>query len=119
MPDFSAVNTGDGVATLIDPQYVASVRHNSDWHFNSLRFGDGGNEYTSVSRNDHPYGADSKDFALPGLNKLVTEVAPAAVTTASYKEIADSSRFPLFYRLGSGSQYTQTAGDISKEVIPE
>ncbi|HCL4864732.1 TPA: autotransporter outer membrane beta-barrel domain-containing protein, partial [Salmonella enterica] len=114
MPDFSAVNTGTGVATLIDPQYVASVRHNPDGLLNHLRFGDGGNEYTSVSRNDHPDGADSKDFVLPRLNKLVTEVAPAAVTTASYKEIADSSRFPLFYRLGSGRQYTQTAGDTSK-----
>ncbi|ELG93108.1 outer membrane autotransporter barrel domain-containing protein [Escherichia coli KTE146] len=115
MPDFSAVNIADGASTLIDPQYVASVRHNSDWHFNSLRFGDGDNEYKSVSRNDHPYGADSRDFALPRLSKLVTEVAPATVTTASYKEIADSSRFPLFYRIGAGSQYTQIPGDTSKE----
>lgn len=115
MPDFSAVNIADGASTLIDPQYVASVRHNSDWHFNSLRFGDGDNEYKSVSRNDHPYGADSRDFALPRLSKLVTEVAPATVTTASYKDIADPSRFPLFYRVGAGTQYTQIPGDTSKE----
>lgn len=117
MPDISSVNvrTNPGVATLIDPQYVVSVRHNLDPVFKTLKFGDGENEYTSVNRNDHPYGTDSRDFNLPRLNKLVTEVVPTGVTTASYTEVADSTRFPLFYRMGSGTQYTQITGDISKD----
>lgn len=103
MPDFSSVNVKSvpGVATLINPQYVASVKHNGG--YNSVRFGDGENYYSIVDRNEH----DSVDFHAPRLDKLVTEVVPATVTSASKTEILDSSKFSAFYRLGSGSQYIQ------------
>lgn len=103
MPDFSSVNVKSvpGVATLINPQYVASVKHNGG--YNSVRFGDGENYYSIVDRNEH----DSVDFHAPRLDKLVTEVVPATVTSASQAEIQDSSKFSAFYRLGSGVQYIQ------------
>lgn len=49
------------------------------------------------------------DFHAPRLDKLVTEVTPANVTSASQTEILDPSHFMAFYRLGSGSQYIQNA----------
>ncbi|EBB7505112.1 hypothetical protein FHE25_25530, partial [Salmonella enterica] len=30
-PDFSSVNAGSAVATLISPQYIASVKHNGGY----------------------------------------------------------------------------------------
>lgn len=50
------------------------------------------------------------DFHIPRLNKIVTEVAPIPMTTAgtgrdTYK---NTTRFPIFYRVGSGTQYTKT-----------
>ena len=104
MPDFSSVNVKSvpGVATLINPQYVASVKHNGGYY--GVRFGDGENYYSIVDRNEH----DSVDFHAPRLDKLVTEVVPATVTSASKADIVDLPRkFSAFYRLGSGVQYIQ------------
>lgn len=103
MPDFSSVNVKShpGIATLINPQYVASVKHNEG--YKNVSFGDGENRYNIVDRNEH----DSVDFHAPRLDKLVTEVAPATVTSASQAEILNSSVFSAFYRLGSGTQYIQ------------
>ncbi|WP_137653830.1 S6 family peptidase [Escherichia albertii] len=105
MIDFSSVNVGSnpGVATLINPQYVASVKHNRGYQ--GVSFGDGENRYNIVDRNEH----GSADFHAPRLNKLVTEIAPAMVTGASQAEILDPSKFPALYRMGSGSQYIQDA----------
>lgn len=109
MPDFSAVNTS-GVATLINPQYVASVKHNGGYQ--NASFGDGENQYNIVDRNNAP----SLDFHAPRLDKLVTEVAPATVTaqgavSGAYK---DKERYPVFYRLGSGTQYIKnTDGQLT------
>ncbi|HAW8459769.1 TPA: S6 family peptidase, partial [Escherichia coli] len=105
MPDFSSVNvkSAPGVATLINPQYIASVKHNGG--YKSVRFGDGENLYSIVDRNN----SSSVDFHAPRLDKLVTEVAPATVTSSSQSEILDSSKFSTFYRLGSGTQYIQDA----------
>ncbi len=105
MPDFSSVNvkSNPGVATLINPQYVASVKHNGG--YKNVSFGDGENSYNIVDRNEH----SSVDFHAPRLDKLVTEVAPANVTSASQTEILEPSHFMAFYRLGSGSQYIQNA----------
>ncbi|HEA8350629.1 TPA: autotransporter outer membrane beta-barrel domain-containing protein [Escherichia coli] len=105
MPDFSSVNvkSAPGVATLINPQYIASVKHNGG--YKSVRFGDGENLYNIVDRNN----SSSVDFHAPRLDKLVTEVAPATVTSSSQSEILDSSKFSTFYRLGSGTQYIQDA----------
>ncbi|HAX3083071.1 TPA: autotransporter outer membrane beta-barrel domain-containing protein, partial [Escherichia coli] len=101
MIDFSSVNAGSGVATLINPQYLASVKHNGGYQ--NVSFGDGENNYNIVDRNEH----SSLDFHAPRLDKLVTEVAPATVTNASQTEIMDPSQFTAFYRTGSGTQYIQ------------
>lgn len=101
MPDFSAVDSETGVATLINPQYIVSVKHNSG--YTNVSFGDGENRYNIVDRNNAP----SLDFHAPRLDKLVTEVAPAAVTAqgAVAGAYLDKERYPVFYRLGSGTQY--------------
>ena len=103
MPDFSAVNVKSypGVATLINPQYIASVKHNKG--YKNVSFGDGDNRYNIVDRNEH----GTQDFHAPRLDKLVTEVAPAAVTEEGQKTnaYANTERYTAFYRLGSGTQY--------------
>lgn len=80
MPDFSSVDSGIGVATLIDPQYIVSVKHNGGYQ--GVSFGDGGNYYSIVDRNN----ASSLDFHAPRLNKLVIEVAPASLTEEGAKQ---------------------------------
>lgn len=109
MPDFSSVDSGIGVGTLIDPQYIVSVKHNSGYQ--GVSFGDGDNYYSIVDRNN----ASNLDFHMPRLNKLVTEVAPTPVTSEGAKDGAylDSKRYPVFYRLGSGTQYIK---DISNNL---
>ncbi|WP_054495577.1 S6 family peptidase, partial [Achromobacter ruhlandii] len=100
MIDFSMADTS-GIATLVAPQYVVSVKHNAG--YTGVTFGyRGDTRYTLVNRNNHRW----EDFHSPRLDKLVTEVAPIAMTDAgdaadTYK---DRSRFPVFYRLGSGVQ---------------
>ncbi|ECJ2224326.1 autotransporter outer membrane beta-barrel domain-containing protein [Salmonella enterica] len=101
LPDFSSVNFGSGVATLISPQYISSVKHNGS--YKTVSFGNGQNSYSIVDRNNHP----SQDFHAPRLNKLVTEVVPASINYAPRSEILDTVRFPEFYRIGSGSQVVQ------------
>ncbi|MFQ6247206.1 S6 family peptidase [Yersinia enterocolitica] len=102
MADFSSVSTS-GVATLVSPQHLVSVKHNSGYQ--SVSFGDGKNTYTIVNRNNHP----STDFHAPRLNKLVTEVTPATVTAEGTKHDAykNIERYTEFYRVGSGTQYTK------------
>lgn len=70
MPDFSSVNvkSNPGVATLINPQYVASVKHNGG--YKNVSFGDGENRYNIVDRNEH----GSQDFHAPRLDKLVNRL---------------------------------------------
>lgn len=104
MADFSSVNS-NGVATLVSPQYIVSVKHNGGYQ--SVGFGNGKNTYSLVDRNNHP----SVDFHAPRLNKLVTEVIPSAVTTEGTKINAykNTERYTAFYRVGSGSQYIQTS----------
>ena len=101
MPDFSPVNSGSGVTTLINPQYVASVKHNGGYQ--NVSFGDGENRYNIVDRNEH----GSQDFHAPRLDKLVTEVIPASVTEEGQKTnaYANTDRYTAFYRVGSGRQY--------------
>ncbi len=83
--------------------FVVSVKHNKANTYGKVIFGDGENRYNIVDRNEH----DSVDFHAPRLDKLVTEVVPATVTSASQAEIVDSSKFSAFYRLGTGNQYIQ------------
>lgn len=98
MPDFSSVDRLLGVATLVDPQYVVSVKHNGS--YSSVRFGT--SNYKLVDRNNY----SARDFHTPRLNKLVTDVVPVEVTSAgtakgTYKNV---NRFPAFYRIGTGTQ---------------
>lgn len=117
MPDLSAANRNTGVATLINPQYIVSVAHNTN--YNTVQFGAFGSNpdahhytYKVVDRNDYEKveGGRHHDYHVPRLNKLVTEVVPAAVTTAGNDAAAyhDSSRFTHFVRLGSGRQTTKS-----------
>ncbi|HCQ2958352.1 TPA: hemoglobin-binding protease autotransporter Hbp, partial [Escherichia coli] len=76
-------------------------KHNGG--YTNVSFGDGENRYNIVDRNNAP----SLDFHAPRLDKLVTEVAPTAVTAqgAVAGAYLDKERYPVFYRLGSGTQY--------------
>lgn len=98
MPDFSSVDRLLGVATLVNPQYVVSVKHNGG--YSRVRFGT--SNYTLVDRNNY----SARDFHTPRLNKLVTDVVPVEVTSAgtaqgTYKNV---TKFPVFYRIGTGTQ---------------
>ncbi|EIA8837832.1 autotransporter outer membrane beta-barrel domain-containing protein [Salmonella enterica] len=101
MQDFSSVDSKLGVATLINPQYIVSVKHNGGYQ--NVSFGDGENQYNIVDRNE----MSSQDFHIPRLNKLVTEVVPTTVTEEGQKQNAykNTERYTAFYRLGSGVQY--------------
>ncbi|HDS5995185.1 TPA: autotransporter outer membrane beta-barrel domain-containing protein [Escherichia coli] len=109
MIDFSSVNVGSnmGVATLVNPQYVVSVKHNGGYQ--SVSFGDGQNNYRIVDRNNQ----SGRDFHAPRLNKLVTEVAPSEMTHSGMVSGAyqDQQRYSAFYRLGSGRQMIRKPGD--------
>ncbi|WP_169758101.1 S6 family peptidase, partial [Escherichia coli] len=50
MADFSSVSS-NGVATLVSPQYIVSVKHNGGYQ--SVSFGNGKNTYSLVDRNNH------------------------------------------------------------------
>ncbi|ECG8591600.1 autotransporter outer membrane beta-barrel domain-containing protein [Salmonella enterica subsp. salamae] len=100
MPDFSSADHSSAVATLVSPQYIVSVKHNGGYQ--NVSFGNSQNTYRIVDRNNH----SSLDFHAPRLNKLVTEVAPATITTAgaSRGTYSNEQRFPVFYHVGSGTQ---------------
>lgn len=109
MPDFSSVDSY-GVATLVNPQYVVSVKHNGGYQ--TVKFsGSGINPdkntyaYKIVDRNN----SSSLDFHAPRLNKLVTEVIPATVTAQGpvNNAYSNKTRYPVFYRVGSGTQYVK------------
>ncbi|EMU6354684.1 hypothetical protein WOA43_004535, partial [Salmonella enterica subsp. enterica serovar Give] len=106
MPDFKSVDRS-GVATLVNPQYVVSVKHNGGYQ--NVVFGNSGNNpdannynYKLVDRNNH----NRLDFHAPRLNKIVTEVASSSITEQGAKQgaYADKKRYPVFYRIGSGTQ---------------
>ncbi|HFO4234530.1 TPA: S6 family peptidase [Escherichia coli] len=101
MPDFSSTNTS-GIATLINPQYVASVKHNVGYQNVTFGYKDS-TSYILVDRNEH----SNLDFHVPRLNKLVTEVTPSNITAqgAINGAYLDKNRYPAFYRIGSGVQY--------------
>ncbi|EEZ2312106.1 autotransporter outer membrane beta-barrel domain-containing protein [Escherichia coli] len=118
MPDFSSVDSFLGVGTLIDPQHIVSVKHNGS--YNRVSFGGTGKNpdyhrtsYLIVNRNNHR----SRDFHVPRLNKLVTEVEPAVMTDAvSMGAYFDSQRFPVFYRIGTGTQYIKPVNGAKKKL---
>ncbi|EQC3334526.1 S6 family peptidase [Escherichia coli] len=102
MIDFSATDR-TGIATLVAPQYVVSVKHNSGYQ--NVKFGYGDDtSYTLVDRNNQ-----WRDFHTPRLNKIVTEVTPFDITSAGTAKgtYQNTDRFPVFYRVGSGTQYVK------------
>lgn len=112
MPDFSAVSRS-GVATLTSPQYLVSVAHNRG--YGTVDFGYAGKNpdahtynYLIADRNNYNSGQRfDTDYHAPRLTKLVTEVAPAELSAIDPKNpqpYLDKNRFPMFTRLGSGSQ---------------
>ncbi|CAB3922148.1 S6 family peptidase [Achromobacter ruhlandii] len=111
MPDFSAVDR-TAIATLISPQYVVSVKHNT--LYGSVKFGYADDTlYRFSNRNNDDY---ARDFHSPRLVKLVTEVAPMPVTSAGTARgtYQNKTRFPVFYTIGSGHQYVKNrAGTLT------
>ncbi|MCW9718506.1 S6 family peptidase [Avibacterium sp. 21-599] len=114
MPDLRAANRETGIATLISPQYITSVTHNGEYPNVSF----GGEDYNPdshhyfyeiVDRNNYPYPVSEKkvDYHVPRLHKLVTEVVPANVndTEQTRAVYTDTSRFPIYVRVGSGTQF--------------
>ncbi|MFH7106488.1 S6 family peptidase [Achromobacter xylosoxidans] len=104
MMDFSSVDR-TGIATLVSPQYVVSVKHNT--YYQSVTFGNRDSTiYRFVNRNNADY---ARDFHSPRLNKIVTEAAPMPVTSAGTANgtYQNRARFPVFYRIGTGHQYVK------------
>lgn len=72
MPDLHVASRVSGVATLFNPQYIASVKHNLG--YGSVQFGENSNNtdnhhfnYLITERNNHP----SLDFHAPRLHKYI------------------------------------------------
>ena len=119
MPDLHVASRVSGVATLFNPQYVASVKHNSG--YGSVQFGENSNnpdshhfDYLITDRNNH----DKYDFHSPRLHKLVTEVTPIPLNNIAFDNnrktgpkngaFLDKERYPYFVRVGSGQQYLRS-----------
>lgn len=127
MPDFRVSNRQTAIATLVHPQYVNSVKHNVG--YGSIQFGNDTQNpeeqaytYRLVSRNLHP----DYDYHLPRLNKLVTEISPAALSSVPLlgngqpkaNAYLDTDRFPYFVRLGSGTQQVRKADGTRTRTAP-
>jgi len=119
MPDLHVANRVSGIATLFNPQYIASVKHNLG--YGSVQFGDSGNNsdshyfnYLITDRNNH----SRLDFHAPRLHKLVTEVAPIPLNNIAFDNakktgprngaFLDKNRYQYFVRVGSGRQYLRS-----------
>lgn len=124
MPDLSAANRNLGIATLVEPQYLVSVAHNTI--YKSVEFGAAGDNpdahhyvYHIVDRNDY----DKKDgrtgdYHVPRLTKLVTEVVPTTVTNLGNDASIyhNHSRFSHFVRLGSGRQILKSSNHKENQI---
>lgn len=101
IPDFSSTDS-IAVGTLIDPNYVAGVKHNKG--YKTVTYGyNTGHTYKLIDRNEK----DGRDYHTPRLNKVVTDVAPT-----KYKQddtlVQDwKNKYSMFARVGSGNQYIQ------------
>ncbi len=130
MLDFSPVDVQMRVATLVDPQYVVSVKHNSG--YKNVRFGikTGHSDipddtYRLVDRNnDGPpdiwwkYDRRHEDYHSPRLHRFVTEVVPMPTTTAGTdpNTYMDTARFPYILRVGAGTQFRESANKDREEL---
>lgn len=128
MPDLHVANRVSGIATLFNPQYIASVKHNLG--YGSVQFGDSDNNsdshyfnYLITDRNNH----NRLDFHTPRLHKLVTEVAPIPPNNIAFDNakktgprngaFLDKNRYPYFVRVGSGRQYLRSKDGKDKTSL--
>ncbi|HHF1599507.1 TPA: S6 family peptidase [Haemophilus influenzae] len=126
MIDFSVVDVNKRIGTLVDPQYIVSVKHAHE-HINDFYFGhynghrdvsNDENKYSVVTQNnDKPeekwdYQKRLDDYNMPRLNKFVTEVAPTTPTLAGddLETYKDKERYLSFVRVGAGTQFVYKKG---------
>ncbi|PRM15855.1 Immunoglobulin A1 protease autotransporter precursor [Haemophilus influenzae] len=127
MIDFSSVDVNKRIGTLVDPQYIVSVKHAHE-HINDFYFGhynghrdvsDDENKYSVVTQNNvNPEDGwwDNRkridDYNMPRLNKFVTEVAPATPTLAGdgLETYTNKEKYPSFVRVGAGRQLVYEKG---------
>ena len=131
MIDFSVVDVNKRIGTLVDPQYIVSVKHAHQYmndfyfgHYNGHRdVSDDENKYSVVTQNnDKPeekwdYQKRLDDYNMPRLNKFVTEVAPTTPTLAGggLETYKDKERYPYFVRVGAGTQFVYEKGSYYVE----
>ncbi|EFH9364361.1 TPA: S6 family peptidase [Escherichia coli] len=123
MPDFSSVSVlttslVPGAHTLYSPQYIVTARHvnASSNTATQASFGYTNNAYTIISTLNHNSGlADIKTLRL---NKLVTEVAPATVSTQGTVNNAYNKTgvYTAFYRVGGGNKFVKDASGKTTPV---
>ncbi|MCK8945583.1 autotransporter domain-containing protein [Haemophilus influenzae] len=126
MIDFSVVDVNKRIGTLVDPQYIVSVKHAHQYmndfyfgHYNGHRdVSDDENKYTVVTQNNvnpnEGWHVDKRldDYNMPRLNKFVTEVAPTTPTLAGddLETYKDKERYLSFVRVGAGTQFVYKKG---------
>ena len=126
MIDFSSVDVNKRIGTLVDPQYIVSVKHAHQYmndfyfgHYNGHRdVSDDENKYSVVTQNnDKPeekwdYQKRLDDYNMPRLNKFVTEVAPTTPTLAGddLETYKDKEKYLSFVRVGAGTQFVYKKG---------
>lgn len=131
MIDFSVVDVNKRIGTLVDPQYIVSVKHAHE-HINDFYFGhynghrdvsDDENKYSVVTQNNvnsnENWHVDKRldDYNMPRLNKFVTEVAPTTPTLAGddLETYKDKEKYLSFVRVGAGTQFVYEKGSYYVE----
>lgn len=126
MIDFSVVDVNKRIGTLVDPQYIVSVKHAHQYmndfyfgHYNGHRdVSDDENKYSVVTQNNvnpnEGWHVDKRldDYNMPRLNKFVTEVAPTTPTLAgdNLETYKDKEKYLSFVRVGAGTQFVYKKG---------
>lgn len=126
MIDFSVVDVNKRIGTLVDPQYIVSVKHAHQYmndfyfgHYNGHRdVSDDENKYSVVTQNNvnpnEGWHVNKRldDYNMPRLNKFVTEVAPTTPTLAGddLETYKDKEKYLSFVRIGAGTQFVYEKG---------
>lgn len=126
MIDFSVVDVNKRIGTLVDPQYIVSVKHAHQYmndfyfgHYNGHRdVSDDENKYSVVTQNNvnssEKWDVNKRldDYNMPRLNKFVTEVAPSTPTLAGddLETYKDKEKYLSFVRVGAGRQLVYEKG---------
>ncbi|MDH2924142.1 pertactin [Nicoletella semolina] len=121
MPDFAPVRAQNAVATLVRSQYGESVQHNTG--YGNMIFGHA-EEHEDLG---NPYSYDivavseyrNVDYHVTRLKKLVTETGPANIERIRPQYSSaylDKERYPVFARLGSGTQVVRDENGNSTKL---